>query len=338
MSQSIDADKMISEIHKLSESFNDMRKEIGKVIVGQGAVIDQVLVTILSGGHCLILGVPGLAKTLLIRCLGEVMDLEFNRIQFTPDLMPSDITGTEVLDEEVGSARRSLRFVKGPVFTNILLADEINRTPPKTQAALLEAMQERHVTSGGMKFELPSPFFVLATQNPIEQEGTYPLPEAQLDRFMFLVRMDYPGRLEEIRIIGQTTINRDVKLKHVINGPKILELQRIVRDIPVSGHVIAYAADLVRMSRPSCAESPDFIRKNLNYGAGPRAGQYLILAAKAWAGLNGRVNVCCEDVRRSVHSVMFHRVACNFHAAGEGIGPTEIINKLIAEVPEPVGE
>lgn len=338
MGQQIDTDKMLSEIRKLSVSFNEIKKEIGKVIVGQEDVIDQVLVTVLSGGHCLILGVPGLAKTLLVRCLGDVMDLEFNRIQFTPDLMPSDITGTEVLDEEIGSSRRSLRFVKGPVFTNILLADEINRTPPKTQAALLEAMQERHVTSGGMKFELPAPFFVLATQNPIEQEGTYPLPEAQLDRFMFLVRMDYPGRDEEIRIIGQTTINRDVKLKHVINGPKIIELQRIVRDIPVSSHVLAYTADLVRMSRPGYAESPEFIRKNLNYGAGPRAGQYLVLAAKAWAGLNGRVNVCCEDVRRSVHSVMFHRIACNFHAAGEGIGPADIINKLIREVPEPGGE
>ncbi|HBC88112.1 MAG TPA: AAA family ATPase [Lentisphaeria bacterium] len=329
---------MIAEVGKLSQSFHEIKKEIGKVIVGQEAVIDEVLVTILSGGHCLILGVPGLAKTLLVRCLGDVMNLGFNRIQFTPDLMPSDITGTDVLDEEVGSSKRILRFVKGPVFTNILLADEINRTPPKTQAALLEAMQERHVTSGGVEFALPNPFFVLATQNPIEQEGTYPLPEAQLDRFMFLVRMDYPGRHEEIRIIGQTTINRDVKLKHVINGPRIIELQKIVRDIPVSEHVIAYAADIVRMSRPGNPESPEFIKKNLNYGAGPRAGQYLILAAKAWAGLNGRVNVCCEDVRRSVQSVMFHRIACNFHAAGEGIGPSEIVDKMIKIVPEPSGK
>ncbi len=335
MAQPIEADRMVAEIRKLSESFHDIKTEIGKIIVGQEDVIDQVLVTILSGGHCLILGVPGLAKTLLVRCLGDVMNLGFSRIQFTPDLMPSDITGTEVLDEEVGSGKRILRFVKGPIFTNILLADEINRTPPKTQAALLEAMQERHVTSGGLEFNLPAPFFVLATQNPIEQEGTYPLPEAQLDRFMFLVRMDYPGRDEEIQILGQTTSNRDVKLKHIINGPKIIELQKIVRDIPVSEHVLAYAADIVRMSRPGYAESPEFIRKNLNYGAGPRAGQYLILAAKAWAGLNGRINVCCEDVRRSVQSVLFHRISCNFHAAGEGIGASDIIEKLIKTVPEP---
>ena len=334
---STDADKMISDIKGLSESFNVVKEEIGKVIVGQTAVIDQVMVAILSGGHCLILGVPGLAKTLLVRCLGEVMDLEFNRIQFTPDLMPSDITGTEVLDEEIGSGKRSLRFVKGPIFTNILLADEINRTPPKTQAALLEAMQERHVTSGGMRFDIPAPFFVLATQNPIEQEGTYPLPEAQLDRFMFLIRMDYPERKDEIRIISQTTANRDVKLNRVISGSRIIEIQKMIRDIPVSDHVLSYATDIVRMSRPVYAESPEFIRKNLTYGAGPRAGQYLILAAKAWAGLNGRVNVCCEDVRRSVPSVLFHRIACNFHAAGEGIGPTDIINKLIKEVPEPAG-
>ena len=338
MSQQIDAKQMVSEINKLSEAFGDIRSEIAKVIVGQDDVINQVLISIFSGGHCLILGVPGLAKTLLVRCLGEVMDIQFNRIQFTPDLMPSDITGTEVLDEEVGSGRRSLRFVKGPIFTNILLADEINRTPPKTQAALLEAMQEQHVTSGGEKFKLPAPFFVLATQNPIEQEGTYPLPEAQLDRFMFLVKMDYPARDEEIRILGQTTINRDVELNHVINGERIIELQKIVRSIPVSKHVIAYAADIVRMSRPDNPKSPDFIKKNLNYGAGPRAGQYLVLAAKAWAGLNGRINVCCDDVRRSVHSVLTHRISCNFHAASAGIDQTEIISKLIKEVPEEVGE
>ncbi len=337
MSQSSEAEKMVSEIAKLSEAFKQIKGEIGKVIVGQEDVIDQVLVTILSRGHCLILGVPGLAKTLLVRCLGDVMSLGFNRIQFTPDLMPSDIIGTDVLDEEVGSSKRIMRFVKGPVFTNILLADEINRTPPKTQAALLEAMQERHVTSGGVEFELPAPFFVLATQNPIEQEGTYPLPEAQLDRFMFLVRMDYPARKEEIQILGQTTANRDVKLKHVINGPKILELQKIVRDIPVSEHVLAYAADIVRKTRPGSADSPDFIKKNLNYGAGPRAGQYLILSAKAWAGLHGRINVCCEDIRRSVQSVLFHRISCNFHAAGEGIGPADIITRLVKEVPEPNG-
>ncbi len=321
--------KNIADIHK------KIKEEIGKVIVGQEEVVDQVLIAILARGHCLLLGVPGLAKTLLVRCLGDALDLEFNRVQFTPDLMPSDITGTEILDEEAGSSRRSLRFVKGPVFTNILLADEINRTPPKTQAALLEAMQENFVTTGGRTFEIPQPFFVLATQNPIEQEGTYPLPEAQLDRFMFLVRMDYPKRSEEIQILRQTTVNRDVKLNRLINGAAILELQRCVRDIPVSDHVLSYCIDLVRMTRPSEPSAPDFVKANLTFGAGPRAGQYLVLAAKAWAALEGRLNVSCADVRRNAHSVLSHRIACNFHAAGEGIDATQIIDRLLKHVPEP---
>jgi MoxR-like ATPase len=305
------------------------------VIVGQEEVIDQVLIAILAKGHCLLLGVPGLAKTLLVRCLGDVLDLEFNRVQFTPDLMPSDITGTEILDEESGSSHRSLRFVKGPVFTNLLLADEINRTPPKTQAALLEAMQENFVTTGGKTFAIPQPFFVLATQNPIEQEGTYPLPEAQLDRFMFLVRMNYPQRSEEIQILRQTTANRDVKLSRLIGGDAILDLQRTVRDIPVSDHVLAYCIDLVRMTRPSEPSAPDFVKANLTFGAGPRAGQYLVLAAKAWAALEGRLNVSCADVRRNAHSVLSHRIACNFHAAGDGIDATQIIDRLLKHVPEP---
>jgi MoxR-like ATPase len=321
--------KQIAEVHKA------LKAEIGKVIVGQEAVIDQVLVALLARGHCLLLGVPGLAKTMLVRSLGEVLDLGFNRVQFTPDLMPSDITGTEILDEEAGSSRRTLRFVQGPVFTNLLLADEINRTPPKTQAALLEAMQENVVTTGGRTFPLPQPFFVLATQNPIEQEGTYPLPEAQLDRFMFLVRMDYPARSEEIQILRQTTANRDMKLNRLIDGPAILELQRLVRDIPVSDHVLGYCIDLVRMTRPGEPNAPDFVKANLTYGAGPRAGQYLVLAAKAWAALEGRLNVSCADVRRNAHSVLSHRIACNFHAAGDGIDATQIIDRLLKHVPEP---
>ena len=320
---------------RIADVHRSIKSEIGKVIVGQEAVIDQVLIALLARGHCLLLGVPGLAKTLLVSSLGKVLDLGFNRVQFTPDLMPSDITGTEILDEETGSARRSLRFVQGPVFTNLLLADEINRTPPKTQAALLEAMQENVVTTGGRTFPLPQPFFVLATQNPIEQEGTYPLPEAQLDRFMFLVRMDYPARAEEIQILRQTTANRDVKLARLIDGPAILELQRTVRDIPVSDHVLGYCIDLVRMTRPGEPGAPDFVKANLTYGAGPRAGQYLVLAAKAWAALEGRLNVSCADVRRNAHSVLTHRIACNFHAAGEGIDSTQIIDRLLQHVPEP---
>jgi len=323
------------DLKKIAAAHQAVKAEIGKIIVGQEEVIDQVLIAILARGHCLLLGVPGLAKTLLVSCLGEVLDLDFNRVQFTPDLMPSDITGTEILDEESGGSHRSLRFVKGPVFTNLLLADEINRTPPKTQAALLEAMQENVVTTGGNSFELPQPFFVLATQNPIEQEGTYPLPEAQLDRFMFLVRMDYPKRQEEIQILRQTTANRDVKLNKVLDGAAILALQHSVRDIPVSDHILSYCIDLVRSTRPGEPDSPGFVKDNLTFGAGPRAGQYLVLAAKAWAALEGRLNVSCADVRRNAHAVLSHRIACNFHAAGEGIDATQIIDRLIKHIPEP---
>ena len=323
------------KLKDIATAHRAIKAEIGKVIVGQEEVIDQVLIAILARGHCLLLGVPGLAKTLLVRSLGEVLDLAFNRVQFTPDLMPSDITGTEILDEESGSTRRSLRFVPGPVFTNLLLADEINRTPPKTQAALLEAMQENVVTTGGRTIPIPQPFFVLATQNPIEQEGTYPLPEAQLDRFMFLVRMDYPQRHEEVQILRQTTANREVKLTRMVNGAALLELQRCVRDIPVSDHVLSYCIDLVRNTRPGEPGAPDFVQANLSYGAGPRAGQYLVLAAKASAALAGRLNVSCADVRRNAHAVLTHRIACNFHATGEGIDAIQIIDRLLKHVPEP---
>ncbi len=329
------SENLPENLRKIAQAHQAIKAEIGNVIVGQEDVIDQVLIAILARGHCLLLGVPGLAKTLLVSCLGAVLDLSFNRIQFTPDLMPSDITGTEILDQESGSTHRSLRFVKGPVFTNLLLADEINRTPPKTQAALLEAMQENVVTTAGRSFDLPQPFFTLATQNPIEQEGTYPLPEAQLDRFMFLVRMDYPKRSEEIQILRQTTANRAVQLRKVIDGAAILDLQRYVRDIPVSEHILSYCIDLVRMTRPEAPEAPDFVKANLTFGAGPRAGQYLVLAAKAWAALEGRLNVSCADVRRNAHAVLTHRIACNFHAAGEGIDAAQIVDRLIKYVPEP---
>ena len=326
---------LLKDIAVLRDGFDSVRRELAKVIVGQETVIEKVLSAMLAGGHCLLLGVPGLAKTLLVSTLGQVLDLNFKRIQFTPDLMPSDITGTEILDEAAAGVKRELRFVKGPVFTNLLLADEINRTPPKTQAAMLEAMQEKSVTSGGKRYPLPTPFFVLATQNPIEQEGTYPLPEAQLDRFMFLVKLDYPEREQEIEILSQTTGNRTVVPDKVLNGDSLMFFQRVVRAVPVSRHVISYCADLARLSRPDNPDAPDFIRRNLSYGAGPRAGQYLMLAAKAAAALDGRVNVCCEDVRKSAHEVLRHRMACNFHAAGENLTTDALIDMLLQAVPEP---
>lgn len=330
-----DLNTLQAELAELKTVHKKLKDEIGKIIVGQEEIIDQVLAALLAGGHCLLLGVPGLAKTLLIRSLGSILDLDFNRIQFTPDLMPSDITGTEILDEEAGSMRRSLRFVKGPVFTNLLLADEINRTPPKTQAALLESMQEYHVTCGGERFDLPRPFFVLATQNPLEQEGTYPLPEAQLDRFMFLLKMTYPSRDEEVEILRGTTGNVTAELGKIINAETIIRLQTIIRDIPVSDHVLAYCADLARASRPENWPKGEFIHRNLNFGAGPRAGQYLVLAAKVWAGLDGRLNVCCDDVRQNAHAVLRHRISCSFHAASEGIDVDQVVDYLIKTVKEP---
>ncbi len=326
---------LTKDLEQLKQGFVTVRNELSKVIVGQDDVIAKLLIALLSGGHCLLLGVPGLAKTLLVSSLGQVLDLGFNRVQFTPDLMPSDITGTDILDEEPGSGKRQLRFVQGPVFTNLLLADEINRTPPKTQAALLEAMQEKHVTNAGTKYSLPAPFFVLATQNPLEQEGTYPLPEAQLDRFMFLIKLDYPSRDQEIQVLKQTTTNREVTLNQVLNGQTLLYYQQVIRAVPVSDHVTAYCADLARLTRPDNPDSPDFIRENISFGAGPRAGQYLMLAAKARAALNGRFNVSCEDVRCCAGEVLRHRIACNFHAAGEQLTPDSIIAMLIKQVPEP---
>ncbi len=322
-------------IENLRQAKAKMYGEIHKVVIGQDGVIELLMQAMLSRGHCLLVGVPGLAKTLMISTLSKVLRLSFNRIQFTPDLMPSDITGTDIIEEDHSTGRREFRFVKGPVFSNIILADEINRTPPKTQAALLQAMQEYHVTAGGNTYELDLPFFVLATQNPIEQEGTYPLPEAQLDRFMFMVIVDYPS-LEEERLIARTTTSDVEDLPQpVLSGEDILALQRIVRKIPVSQHVVDYAVNLVRASRPKDGTSPDFVSNYLTWGAGPRAAQYLILGAKSRALLQGRFQVSCEDVRLVAKPVLRHRIFTNFNADAEGIGPDDIIEMLIDAVGEP---
>ncbi|MBI1372035.1 MAG: AAA domain-containing protein [Phycisphaera sp.] len=319
---------------KLREAHSQMREQIGKVIVGQDEVIEQVLQALFCQGHAVLVGVPGLAKTLLVSTISQALSLKFARIQFTPDLMPSDITGTEVIEEDKTTGKRELRFVRGPVFTNVLLADEINRTPPKTQAALLEAMQEHQVTASGEKQELPQPFFVLATQNPIEQEGTYPLPEAQLDRFMFEIKVGYPSEDEELEIVRRTTARQRVAVDPVLNAEEVMEIQRVVRDVPVADHVIRYALRLVRATRVSDpGEKPDFIRKFLSWGAGPRASQNLILAGKARAILSGRAHVEPEDIQASAHPVLRHRLITNFNAEADGIGSDEVIDRLLATVP-----
>jgi MoxR-like ATPase len=306
--------------------------EIRKVIVGQDKVIDEILIALFCRGHCLLVGVPGLAKTLLISTLAGIMELQFNRVQFTPDLMPSDITGTDILEEEAVSKRRSFRFLKGPLFTNILLADEINRTPPKTQAALLQAMQEYKVTAGGITYPLELPFFVLATQNPIEQEGTYPLPEAQLDRFMFNISIDYPPMEQEMEIVATTTSSYQPVLDKVVNGEKIMEMQELVRRVPVSTHVIRYAVMLARASRPNEHESLAFVKEWVEWGAGPRASQYLILAAKARAIMNDGYVASVEDVKAVAPSILRHRIITNFRAQAEGITSLGVVQRLLAEV------
>jgi MoxR-like ATPase len=326
-------------IQKLKGAYDKMRAEIGKAIVGQEQVIEQLLVAIFSRGHCLLVGVPGLAKTLMIRTLAQTLNLTFSRIQFTPDLMPSDITGTEVIAEDKASGTRQLQFLKGPIFCNILLADEINRTPPKTQAALLEAMQEFQVSSGGKKHPLAQPFFVLATQNPIEQEGTYPLPEAQLDRFMFMVHVGYPTEAEELDIMKLTTSPFDAKLQPVLTGQDILQLQEVVRRVPIADHVIRYAMKLTRATRIHGKEPvPDFVRQWVAWGAGPRASQYLIIGAKARAVLKGRFYVSAEDIRAVAHPVLRHRVLCNFAAEAEGVTSDKIVDKLIEVTPAAEGD
>jgi MoxR-like ATPase len=316
---------------KLADAYRKIDQEIKKVIIGQQEIIDQLLITLFSRGHCLIVGVPGLAKTLLISTLAQVLDLKFNRIQFTPDLMPSDITGTEIIEEDISSGKKSFRFVKGPVFANIILADEINRTPPKTQAALLEAMQEHKVTAAGETYTLQEPFFVLATQNPIEQEGTYPLPEAQLDRFMFNLWMDYPDFTQEIQIVKSTTSDYLPQLEKIMTHEEIINYQEAIRKIPVADNVIEYAVWLVGQSRPNNPESPDFIKNWINWGAGPRASQYLILGAKTQAALQGRYTPEIEDVKQCALPVLRHRLVTNFNAEAEGVSTLEIVEKLMKE-------
>ncbi|EDL59110.1 AAA family ATPase [Gimesia maris] len=320
-------------IRGLSNAYLLMRDEIGKVIIGQSEVVDEILISLFSRGHCLLVGVPGLAKTLLVSTIAKILHLSFRRIQFTPDLMPSDITGTDVLQDDPETGHRSFQFMQGPLFTNVLLADEINRTPPKTQAALLEAMQERHVTVGSNTYRLPEPFFVLATQNPIEQEGTYPLPEAQLDRFMFNVVVNYPTAAEELMILKQTTGNQKPELEAALTGRQILALQEVVRKVPVAEHVFVYARDLVRATRPGEATAPKFIKEYLSWGAGPRAGQFLILGAKARAILEGRFHVSTEDIKSVAHAVLRHRIVTTFQADSKGLAPDDIIDMLIEHVP-----
>ena len=323
------------EIEKLHEARERLREEISKVIIGQREVVDEVLVALFSQGHCLLIGAPGLGKTLLVRTLSQALNLDSRRIQFTPDLMPADITGTDILEEDPASGKRHFRFSRGPIFTNVLLADEINRTPPKTQAALLEAMQEHRVTAAGATYDLPSPFLVLATQNPIEQEGTYPLPEAQLDRFMFAINIGYPSADEEPAILMATTSDAAADVKPVLDAEAIIAYQRIVRQVPASPHVAAYASALIRASRPGTPEAPDFVNQWLRWGAGPRAGQCLLLAAKAETVLSGRFNVSCADVRTHAASILRHRLFRNFAAASDGISADEIVRRLVAQVKEP---
>jgi MoxR-like ATPase len=317
-------------LEKLTDFQNRFFNEIGKSIIGQKDVLDHILIALLCKGHTLIIGVPGLAKTLMIKSMADLLDLTFSRIQFTPDLMPSDITGTEVLEEDQTSGKRAFRFFKGPIFGNIILADEINRTPPKTQAALLEAMQEHKVTAAGNTYDLEEPFFVLATQNPIEQEGTYPLPEAQLDRFMFNILIDYPSRKDEISIVQTTTDVTDTSLNKVISREEILEYQGLVRRVPVAENVIEYAVDLVNATRPG-ENSKDFINEWIDWGAGPRASQYLILGAKAKAVLDSRPTAEIDDVKALALPVLRHRVLPNFNAEAEGMKVNDILKKLIEE-------
>ncbi len=317
-------------VEQLSSSVKKIKSEIGKVIIGQEEIIDNLLVSIFAGGHCLLVGVPGLAKTLLIKTFADVLDLKFNRIQFTPDLMPGDITGTEMIEEDQVTKKRSFRFIKGPVFANIILADEINRTPPKTQSALLEAMQEHKVTTMGRTYDLDEPFFVLATQNPIEQEGTYPLPEAQLDRFMFNLWLDYPSYEEEIQIIKSTTSDYTPQLDKVISKNKLIEFQKLVRRVPIADNVIEYAVQKVKLSRPD-EKNNSQLNDWINWGAGPRASQYLVIAAKSKAIMDGRYTPNIDDIKSSLIPVLRHRIIPNFNAEAEGITSLDIISKLIED-------
>lgn len=314
----------VEAIKDFQQAYSDFKLEIGKVIVGQEEVVKNVLIAIFSGGHCLLVGVPGLAKTLLVQTIARALGLDFNRIQFTPDLMPSDIIGSEILDEQ-----RKFIFNKGPLFSNIILADEINRTPPKTQAALLEAMQERSVTASGQRFDLAKPFFVLATQNPIEQEGTYPLPEAQLDRFMFNVVLDYPSLEEEIEVVKATTTEKEVQLKKVLNGTQILNFQHLIKKIPVADNVTEYAVKLVSKTRPNTLHADEKVNQFISWGAGPRASQYLVLASKCHAAINGKFSPDIEDVKAVAVPILRHRIVKNYKAEAEGFTVESIIKELL---------
>ncbi len=314
----------VEAVDALHSSYKDIRDEIAQVIVGQDEVVKSVLISIFSNGHCLLVGVPGLAKTLLVQTVARVLDLSYNRIQFTPDLMPSDIIGSEILGED-----RTFKFIKGPVFSNIILADEINRTPPKTQAALLEAMQEKVVTVGGKTHKLPQPFFVLATQNPIEQEGTYPLPEAQLDRFMFNVSLTYPSFEQELQVVRNTTANRDVMLKKILTSSEISYFQQLVRNIPITDHVLEYAVSLAAKTRPGTATATDDVNKFLSWGAGPRASQFLVLGAKCHAAITGKYSPDKEDVQAVAESILRHRIVRNYKAEAEGISTEKLIANLL---------
>ena len=325
----------VEALRRLGEARQKLVEQIGRVIIGQQQVLDDLLTAIFARGHCLMVGVPGLAKTLMVSTIARAIDLKFNRIQFTPDLMPADITGTEVVEEDKASGQRAFRFVHGPVFANILLADEINRTPPKTQAALLQAMQEHEVTSGGQTYPLPEPFFVLATQNPIEQEGTYPLPEAQLDRFMFMLKVAYPSPAEELAIIKANPVDDQPTLGKVLGGEDILGLQKMIRQVPVSDHVAMYCLKLGRSTRADDPIAPAFVKELVTWGIGPRGVQYLVLAAKARAALHGQYNVTADHVRQVAPLVLRHRVIPNYHAEAQGIDADAVIERLLREVGEP---
>ena len=333
--ESVEQKKELEIVERFHSELKKIDHEVRKIIVGQREVVDQVMISLLTGGNSIITGVPGLAKTLLIATVAKVLHLDFKRIQFTPDLMPADITGTEIIEEDRATGKRARVFVKGPIFANIVLADEINRTPPKTQSALLEAMQEGSVTVEGNTYILEKPFYVLATQNPIELEGTYPLPEAQLDRFMFNIVIEYLSENEEIQVVSQTTSTRKVEFEKTISGPEILEFQRLVRQMPVAESVMRYAVQLARTSRPGGENPPDFVKQYVNYGASLRASQFLILGAKARALINGRYNVAIEDIQALAYPVFRHRIITNFTAESEGIKSEHIIKRLIDIVPVP---
>ncbi len=331
MSETSTNNNDVQLVEQLNKKVTEIKSEIAKVIVGQDEIINQLIFSLLSRGHCLLVGVPGLAKTLLIKTLAEVMDLKFSRIQFTPDLMPSDITGTEILEEDLVTKKRNFRFISGPIFANIILADEINRTPPKTQAALLEAMQEHKVTAAGQTYQLPEPFFVLATQNPIEQEGTYPLPEAQLDRFMFNLWLDYPSVDEEIKVVQTTTSEYKATLKKVVSANELIAFQDLVRKVPVALNVIEFAVKVSNMTRPSNGNAPKYVKDWVTWGAGPRASQYLVMAAKTRAIIQGRFTPNIDDVKASMLPVLRHRIITNFSAEAEGIASVDVIKRVESE-------